>query len=155
MLGNAYRNSPIMQARMQANARNPEWVRHRETVRAAKGKFLNHFKMRDMANEWMREWVSAGKPNTGMPDFPEWLEARREELTLKRDTAREDRRLTGMIHQRWVDAGMPQPWITRTEEAALAIEEFKRTSKPKMAAIAEAVAAYNVQFYRPKEDAVA
>lgn len=155
MLGNAYRNSPVMQARMQANARNPEWVRHSDAVRAAKGKFLNHFKMRDLANEWMGEWVRAGKPGIhDLPDFPEWLESRREALTRKRDIQREDDRLRGMIHKCWVDAGMPrhEDW-GRNEKSLAAIEEFRHTAKPKMREIAEIVAADNARYYQPKETA--
>jgi hypothetical protein len=153
MLGNAYRNRPDIQARSLANRRNPEWMRHEEVIRNTRGLFLGHFKKKELARQWQGEWVKAGKPSQphDLPEFPEWLEAKREELTLKRDTEREDRRLGAMIHKRWVDAGMPDPWVTRSEEAADAIEEFKRTAKPKMREIAESVAAYNAQFYKPKD----
>lgn len=153
MLGNAYRNSPLIQARTQANNRNPEWVRHEQVIRDTRGLFLGHFKKKDLARQWQGEWVKAGKPSQphNLPEFPEWLESKRDELIIKRDTDREERRLSGMIHKRWVDAGMPNPWATRSEEAAVAIEEFKRTAKPKMRAIAENVAVYMAQFYQPKD----
>lgn len=152
MLGNAYRNSPVIQARTIANIRNPEWMRHEEVIRNTRGLFLGHFKKKKLAREWQGEWVRAGKPSQphDLPEFPEWLESKREELTLKRDTEREETRLGAMIHKRWVDAGMPNPWETRSEEAAIAIEEFKRTAKPKMREIAEKAAVYIGQFYKPK-----
>jgi hypothetical protein len=155
MLGNAYRNSPVIQARTLANMRNPEWVRHEEVIRNTRGLFLGHFKKKNLAREWQGEWVKAGKPSQphDLPEFPEWLEAKREELTLKRDTEREDSRLRAMIHKRWVDAGMPNPWENRSKDAASAIEEFKRTAKPKMREIADSVAVYNAQFYKPKTEA--
>lgn len=153
MLGNAYRNRPDIQARSLANLRNPEWVRHEEVIRNTRGLFLGHFKKKDLARQWQGEWVKAGKPRQphDLLEFPDWLEEKREELTLKRDTDREDRRLSAMIHKRWVDAGMPNPWETRSEEAAVAIEEFKRTAKPTMREIAESVAAYLSQFCKPKD----
>jgi hypothetical protein len=147
-------NRPEIQARRLALRQNPEWVRRDEIVRAAKGLFLAHFKKRELAGEWRGEWVRAGMPNppNDMPEFPEWLESKRAELTLKRDTAREESRLSTMIHRRWVDAGMPHPWLTRAQEAAEAIEEFKMTAKPKLREIAESVAVYTAQFYQPKEE---
>ncbi len=153
MLGNAYRNSPVIQSRTIANIRNPEWMRHEEVIRNARGLFLGHFKKKKLARDWQYEWVMAGKPSQphDLLEFPEWLEARREELTLTRDREREESRLGAMIHKRWVDAGMPDPWVSRSEDAAIATEEFLRTVKPKMREIAEGVAAYISQFYRPKD----
>jgi hypothetical protein len=151
MLGNAYRNSPVIQARMLANSQNPEWVRHEAVIRSVRGLFLGHFKKKELARQWQGEWVKAGKPRQhDLPEFPDWLEARREEMTLKRDTEREEKRLSAMIHKRWVDAGMPSEWGTRTEDAAAATEEFLRAAKPKLRAIAEKVAVEMAKYYRPK-----
>lgn len=69
MSGNAWKYRPERQARLQADMKNPEFMRRREMYRKAKGRLA---KMR--VARWNVAWNTAGRP-ADFPDFPQWAEA--------------------------------------------------------------------------------
>lgn len=138
MLGNAYRNRPDVQARSIANRRNPEWRRREQVVHDTKGKLLGYFNKKEIAREWFREWVSAGKPDA-FPEFADWLDARRDELILRRDRKREEQRVMDVFHADWVAKGFPKGDRSIEEKLAL-IEVFRETGNKKVAHVTREIA---------------
>jgi len=68
-LGNAWKYRPERQARLQADMRNPEWVRRGEIYRKARGT-----KAKQLVAKWNVAWNVAGRP-ADFPDFKDWLAA--------------------------------------------------------------------------------
>lgn len=149
MYSRSYQSRPDVQARSLANARDPEWVRRREVVRLTKGKLLGHFRKRDLAWEWFREWVRAGRPREAgaMPEFDDWLVANREALILRRDIAREELRHTEFFVSRYRaarDAG-----ISLSDEDRIEMTEvFRASGDPKIAAATNVVADNHIKYYK-------
>lgn len=141
MMGNAYRNRPDVQARSIANRSNPEWRRREQVIHDTKGKLLGFFNKKELAREWFREWVSAGKPRQpeAFPEFADWLDAKRDELILRRDTRREEQRAMDVFHADWVAKGFPEGGRTIEEKLAL-IEVFRETGNKKVALVTMAIA---------------
>jgi len=148
MLGNAYRNRPDVQARSIANRRNPEWRRREQVVQDTKGKLLGYFNKKEIAREWFREWVAAGKPSQpdAFPEFADWLDQKRGELILRRDRKREEQRRIDVYHADWLAKG--QPAGERPLEQSLALNEvFRTTGDKKLAAVTAEIADRWKEYY--------
>ena len=66
-LGNAWKYRPERQARLQADMRNPEYMRRREMYRSARGAVA-----KARIAKWNVAWNIAGRP-ADFPDFKGWL----------------------------------------------------------------------------------
>jgi hypothetical protein len=154
-MGNAYNSRPEIQARHAENRRNPEWVRHEAVIAATKGKFLGHFKKKELASRWRREWIEAGKPLThDLPEFDEWLQINREALILERDIARERQRMHDVFHDDWLASG--QPATPRSPERSLElVAHFRATSPRGRAEATLRVADQSQRWYERERDEAA